>query len=261
MSAPNPPFTRVLHEGCVGVDVVAVKRALSRAGEMQWGNFTSQFGPYMLEAVKAFQRSVAIQPTGLYGSGTHTLLERAKAVGKQGEWAFDSYAVSLMRQEEALLAITPDQRVRQAIVAAGFYWYAHRGGVAYSQIRPFPILKPPLIPDEDDCSGFVTDCHFAGGAPDPNGLGYSGNGYTGTLMDHGTRCTVQAMLPGDLVFYGFTTDPTPAFPYGSPTHVALFVGYQGGVPMVLSNGAHPMGHYPLYGLGLGLNCCRHYNVS
>ena len=112
--SPNPPFPRVLHEGCVGVDVVGVKRALSRAGQMRWGPFTAQFGPFMEQAVKRFQHSVGIQPTGLYGSGTHSVLERTAAVGKPGEWAFDSYAVSLMRQEAALLREVR-ARVKQAL--------------------------------------------------------------------------------------------------------------------------------------------------
>ena len=261
MTVPHVPLPRPLHQGATGVDVVAVKRALSRAGFMQWGNFTPTFGSYMLAAVTAFQRANHIQPTGAYGDGSHTLLTQTRRHGHPGEWAFDSYAVALMRQEQALLAVTPDQRVRQAIVAAGFFWYAHRNGIAYARMRPFQMCKPPMVPAAWDCSAFVTNSHYAGGAPNPNGRPWDGLGYTGTLLSRGVRMAVPDLLPGDLVFYGYTTNPTPAFPYGSPTHVALYVGTEGGVPMVLSNGAHPMGHYPLYALGLGVNQARHYHVS
>ena len=260
-TAPNPPHPRVIQIGSVGVDVVAVKRALSRAGYMAWGEFTTSFGSYMDMAMKDFQRDRSIQPTGLYGDGTHNALKRTAAVNKPGEWAFDATAVDLMRQEAAILALTPDQRVRQAILSAGFYWYANRADIAYSQQRPFILCKPPVVPAREDCSSFVTNCHYAGGAPDPNGRGFDAEGYTGTLMSRGSRVTLDQMLPGDLVFYGFTTSPSPAFWYGAPTHVALFTGYQGAMPMVLSNGAHPMGYLPLFGLGLGVNHYRHYHVA
>lgn len=40
------------------------------------------------------------------------------------------------------------------------------------------------LPLTTDCSGFVTLCYYLAGAPDPNGLGYSGQGWTGTLLRH-----------------------------------------------------------------------------
>jgi cell wall-associated NlpC family hydrolase len=42
------------------------------------------------------------------------------------------------------------------------------------------------------------------------------------------RCAESDLDPGDLVFYGRTTAATPAFPIGSPTHVAVYDG-DGGV--------------------------------
>lgn len=35
-----------------------------------------------------------------------------------------------------------------------------------------------------DCSGFATAVHKLAGFGDPNGLGYNGTGYTGTMLDH-----------------------------------------------------------------------------
>jgi cell wall-associated NlpC family hydrolase len=74
----------------------------------------------------------------------------------------------------------------------------------------------------------VIVCHFVGGAPDPTGGGFNGQGYTGTLTNSGRQCGQSELEPGDAVFYGKTTDPRPGFPLGSPTHVALYDG-DGGV--------------------------------
>jgi cell wall-associated NlpC family hydrolase len=56
-----------------------------------------------------------------------------------------------------------------------------------------------------DCSEFVTLVYKAAGVVDPNGRGYNGTGYTGTLVANGTRTSNPQ--PGDLVFYG-TGPPT-----------------------------------------------------
>jgi hypothetical protein len=56
------------------------------------------------------------------------------------------------------------------------------------------------LPLTTDCSGFVTLCHYLAGAPDPNGLGYSGQGWTGTLLRHLTQ--TPALVPGDVVVWG-----------------------------------------------------------
>jgi cell wall-associated NlpC family hydrolase len=82
-------------------------------------------------------------------------------------------------------------------------------------------IFPPDVPRYADCSSFATWTYFVGGARDPNGLAYSGYGYTGTLAQHGWRVgttraqDVARARPGDLVFYG----------RGRPwDHVAVYVG-------------------------------------
>lgn len=241
---PEVPRPRAIHLGTKGLDVVAVKRALSRAGWMDWGPFTALFGDAAVKALKSFQHHHGILASGAYGVQSHIALvhSSADASGHLGEWAFDDYSIFLMREEAALLAGTPEERIRKSMLACGYFLYTHRDQIPYVQSRPFPLKRPPFVPTAGiDCSAFYTLCSFAGGAPDPNGRGYDGQGYTGTLMSRGRRCSQAELKPGDAVFYGFTTNPSPAFPYGSPTHVAMYVG--GG--MVLSNGSHPMGHYPV----------------
>lgn len=54
----------------------------------------------------------------------------------------------------------------------------------------------------EDCSSFATGVYWIAGCPDPNGLGYNGFGYTGTLARHGKVVSLAQSKLGDLVFYG-----------------------------------------------------------
>lgn len=66
-------FHRALKQGSVGRDVLAVKRGLWRAGHMGGParKFTPLFGPFAVRALKSYQRTIPVQPTGLYGLKTH----------------------------------------------------------------------------------------------------------------------------------------------------------------------------------------------
>jgi cell wall-associated NlpC family hydrolase len=92
-----------------------------------------------------------------------------------------------------------------------------RARYRYRQIRPMPAS---LFPDnlveiiEVDCSSFITLVYKAAGIKDPNGRGYDGAGYTGTLAANGKKTTDPQ--PGDLCFYG---DPN-----ATSSHVNLYVG-------------------------------------
>lgn len=79
----------------------------------------------------------------------------------------------------------------------------------YSQVRPFPNYAA-MSRTPTDCSGFATDCYEEAGAPDPNGLGYTHFGWTGTMMARGKK--VSTATPGDLHFWT------------GPAHVAIDVG-------------------------------------
>lgn len=246
MTAPNVAFCRPLVTGTKGADVRAHKRAISRVlpTVYPWREFTPYFGEWFEKAVREFQRLHNITATGKIGRVTHEALERSKKHGST-QWAFQEYEVELCKDFCREFVQTPDEKVRAAIVDSGFFWYQHRGGIAYSQARPFQLGKPTWIPSRWDCSGFVTSCHYAGGAPDPNGRGYDHLGYTGTLMSQGTAVgNINDLHPGDLIFYGSTTRGSGAFPVGSPTHVALYVGVIDGVPSILSHGSYPMRFLP-----------------
>ncbi|MEP6893146.1 MAG: hypothetical protein ABI927_05135 [Gaiellaceae bacterium] len=228
MPPPDVPRCRDITEGMRGVDVVAVKRAVSRAGYMRWGTFTDLWGQSAVTATKHFQRDHNVDPgNGGYGHLTHAALVSTHAK-QSDEWAFDGYSIALMQQSCIQPAVISGSAIRDGIVAEAIRLYAHRDEIDYSQAREFPLKRPPFVPDKLDCSGFVAVCHFVGGAPDPNAHGYNGQGYTGTLMLTGQPCSKGELKAGDAVFYGKTTTAAPAFPVGSPTHVALFDG-DGGV--------------------------------
>jgi len=112
--------------------------------------------------------------------------------------------------------------VRAKIVAAARWGIEHEPQIHYGQVRPMPLAR--ALPLTTDCSGFVTLCYFLGGAPDPNGLGYNGQGWTGTLLRHLQE--TSAPQPGDVVVWG-------AYP---GRHCALVLE-PGGDPLLASHGA------------------------
>jgi len=87
---------------------------------------------------------------------------------------------------------------------------------------------PPKFPMFADCSAFVTWCYWVAGAPDPNGLGYNHEGYTGTLLGHGTEIPLQLVEPGDVIVYGPSTGwHTALCISGGPDPLTISHGQQG----------------------------------
>lgn len=105
---------------------------------------------------------------------------------------------------------------RTKIVEFCKFYTDHAAEVHYAQIRPMPLAaaKAKQLPLTTDCSGFATCAYYYAGAPDPNGLGYNGQGYTGTLYAHCKHISAADAKPGDLVEFG-----------GSPgSHVVVYAG-------------------------------------
>jgi hypothetical protein len=256
VSAPQVKFAREIIQGMAGKDVIAHKRAISRARPdlYQWTAFTDYAGDFFMDAVVKWKISKGLGRERVLGGRAHESLERTHRQGSATEWAFDARAIQLAQEHWDVYTKTPEQLARETIVAAAAYWYSHRYQIAYSQYRPFQRGRPPWVPSRWDCSGFVTCCYEAGNAPDPNGRGYDGLGYTGTLMERGTTVSRYNLKPGDLVFYGSSLGK-PGFPAGSPTHVALYAGDGA----VYSQGSFPMGFYPV--AYRTINHCRTYDVT
>lgn len=112
---------------------------------------------------------------------------------------------------------------RARVVKWAHWGVANEPQIHYAETRPMPLH--PALPLTTDCSGFVTLCYFLSGCADPNDLGFNGQGYTGTLLDHGKRVTKAQARPGDLVVYG----------PGTGWHVAVIVE-AGSDPLTVSHG-------------------------
>ena len=79
--------------------------------------------------------------------------------------------------------------MRAKIVAAARWGIEHEPQIHYAEARPFPLTR--ALPLTTDCSGFVTLCYFLAGAPDPNGLDYSG-----TVLMRKYACCYAQGRPG-----------------------------------------------------------------
>jgi hypothetical protein len=101
-----------------------------------------------------------------------------------------------------------DTPLRSAVVEAAQIGLSIKSG--YAEVRPYPSSLEQAGTDPTDCSGFATLCYKTAGAPDPNGMGYNGYGYTGTLMEHGQK--TNSPSGGDLHFWS------------NPGHVAVDIG-------------------------------------
>ena len=120
-------------------------------------------------------------------------------------------------------------------------WYVAQRGSVYSQNRPYQRDDPPDPPLVNDCSGSAHHLCKLAGLPDPSGNGFNGSGYTGTMVDAGTRVELpysgaDGLKAGDLVFYGGGSGPTThvvimldggrLFTFGSePPTITTYAGY------------------------------------
>lgn len=100
--------------------------------------------------------------------------------------------------------ILTEQQRRAAICDQARWGVANQAAILYGEVRPIPLAayKARHLPLTTDCSGYVTCCYYAAGAGDPNGLGYDGQGYTGTLLTHLPHISRAQAEPGDLAVYG-----------------------------------------------------------
>lgn len=97
------------------------------------------------------------------------------------------------------------------------HWYVeHKARIEYEEERPFALGAG--LPMRSDCSATFTNLYYLAGAPDPNGLHFSGYGNTTTLAQHGQRIDRDVRIGDAVIFYegGFS-------PYAT-VHVAMVVG-------------------------------------
>jgi hypothetical protein len=131
--------------------------------------------------------------------------------------------------------VTAEQRLELARLMD--YTYRERAQIHYAQVRPMQtrrihslhLLQQALGSPAGitaDCSEAVTMlCHIAG-LEDPNGFGYDGTGYTGTLLHHLPHYSDASNAGvGALVVFG----------PGSGDHVCM-VRRSGANPLLWSHG-------------------------
>lgn len=95
-----PPSDKRKSEG--GLDVIGVKRAISRLGLWPWQEFDDVYNErFATEGVSAFRKSVGLTKTKVYDQATHNKLAAAKVpkgLPHAGELAFDATAVALLQR-------------------------------------------------------------------------------------------------------------------------------------------------------------------
>jgi len=120
--------------------------------------------------------------------------------------------------------------VRAQIVSWARWGVANHNGFTYTEgpMRMSGVHASGVLPCFCDCSAFVTYCYSWAGAPDPNGQNYDGQGYTGTLLSHGTPIELGQVQPGDVVVYGpGTGDHTALIVEATPDPLTVSMGQQG----------------------------------
>jgi peptidoglycan hydrolase-like protein with peptidoglycan-binding domain len=141
---PSVPFTRTLAVGCSdAVDVIGVKRAISRAGFWQWQEFDDKYSASFASlGVKKFQAAKRLAADGVYGKATHDKLRATRREGHAAEWAFDDTAISLMRQYDSAL-----QKARAMLAFARGFDGPYGYGAEHDM-----TFKDDDIHDAFDCS-------------------------------------------------------------------------------------------------------------
>lgn len=223
---------RELRAGDRGPDVLALQEALHKAlGKAARNRRSGAYGSLTVRDVERFKRAFAPRAADGHYVGANVWSHLERFLGR-AERRLLAQAAAL---ERARSREGRDARIRAQVAAEGHWLLAHRWEFHYAQVRPYASsLRSALARTRTDCSASVTLEWKDGGGPDPNGRGFDGQGYTGTLWGRGEL--VRVPEPADLAFYG---DMGPVFGH-APSHVALEVGDGA----VISFGHTPPSRYP-----------------
>jgi hypothetical protein len=198
-----------LKRGSEGAAVKQLQSALVKLHHMtqaQMNTGPGIFGPMTEAALKKFQKAHGVEAIGVYGPKTRA--------------AFVKLGAKLGRVPKP----PPPSALRKKILAEGKWGVTNKARIHYQQKRPIDgIHQRHKLPLNTDCSGFVTLCYKWAGAPDPNGNGYNGAGYTGTLEAHMRHIPQSRLRPGDLCLW-------------KGKHVSLVI-QTGADPLLVSHGS------------------------
>lgn len=210
--------------GSTGQQVVLMKRALRQAGLLPGrGKPTGYLGPFAVRAIRklgAARHLPALEKPGVTKPGSRVV----KPITNGGVYGprshvklanyYDAYGAARLR---AIARARQVATIQAAGVAAMRLVVAHRGVIHYTQspMRMSGVRNgylPPSFGKWEDCSSEATWIAYVmnaaakrigGSFPDPNGLGYSGWGYTGTQTAHGREVSAfRGPIAFTFVFYG-----------------------------------------------------------
>jgi hypothetical protein len=161
-----------------------------------------QYGPATRDAVCAYQKTHGLKVSGIVGPHT---------------WAFIVKDVPKSSEDDT----------RAKIVGHARWAVSNANQIHYSQgpERMAAIHSPRKLPLSTDCSASITLFYSWAGAPDPNGLLFDGEGYTGEMLSHCKPITAAQAKPGDLVVFG-----------DAPGHHVCMVLEAGDNPTLVSHG-------------------------
>jgi hypothetical protein len=225
---PAPEFKRRLRRGDHGNDVIALQRALHKAG-IRRGKPSSHYRGPTADQVHKYKHHFNLTPADGDVCGKRMwsdLIHRG---------FFDGYDVWLVAHEPDPTPQPSDERLAARHAAA--VAYALRGSIGYDQQRPMLDMDPlPNLDTIMDCSEFWKWCRRCGGMSPGDNYGWA-YGNTESLKQFGHRITSAQLRIADAAFYGVGST-------SDPFHMALYAG--GG--MVYSHGSSagpyflPMGY-------------------
>ncbi|HKB93234.1 MAG TPA: peptidoglycan-binding domain-containing protein [Gaiellaceae bacterium] len=198
-----------------GRDVSALQKLLE---PYHPGEVDGEYGPVTAAAVERAKWALGYPDARCDGSAGPSFVGYLQGAPPPADFV----ARQAARRHDMAKALT----VREQIVAHARWGIENESQIHYEQLRPIDgIDTARRLPLHTDCSGFATLCYAWAGAPDPNGLDFGGQGYTGTMLGHMQRIHASAVQPGDLVVWG----PAPGH------HVALVLE-PGSDPLLCSHG-------------------------
>jgi cell wall-associated NlpC family hydrolase len=233
-----PPLHRGQSNSAVAAMKAATKRALAKHGLHSNAKENQKYGYGTSLDVRRMKRKWGLKPYDGSNVGDRywTKLREGGFVGKYGLGQIqdhnDKVARERARRERAIREAAHEVGARTALAGVALRCFNERWRYRYSQTRPY---SPALFSGGRyyDCSSMVTAIYLLARQHDPNGRGFDGYGYTGTMDDRGTRGSwTDTPKAGDLAFFGPGRSST--------THVAIHIS----AGEVVSFGSDPVKRLP-----------------
>lgn len=171
---------------------IALKRAMSRLGLLEWTDFDKHYNRPLEEAMDKWDAG-----KDGYGPGRWAKIRAAivpKGLPHEGEFALDKYARTIVQDEAGLVSDSSDMELFQTRLSEFCHIAEHHAGNwRYDQDRPFRVDVSPDRPVKSDCSGSVVQAAFWASkmsgvkVADPSKQGWSGFGNTDQFEDDWTK--------------------------------------------------------------------------